>query len=115
MSPSLVVRGGVLEDAEGIARVRMLSWQSAYKGIMPQDFLDAMDLSDQVERTQRFWPRGEDPAHLVATLESEVVGWTCIKLASEEQGEEPPLWASGLVVSFDQAGKVPIIRFVPPA
>ena len=90
MRPSLVVRAGVREDAEGIARVRMLSWQSAYKGIMPQGFLDAMDLSDQAERTRRLWPRGEDPAHLVATLESEVVGWTCIKLASEEPGGEAP-------------------------
>jgi len=37
-----IVRPATVHDAAGIAHVHVESWRAAYKGIVPQDFLDAM-------------------------------------------------------------------------
>jgi ribosomal protein S18 acetylase RimI-like enzyme len=37
---ALVIREAVAEDAERIAELHARSWQSAYRGILPDDFLD---------------------------------------------------------------------------
>ena len=86
----VVVRPGSIEDAEGIGRVRILSWQAAYRGIMPQAHLDAMDLADQVGRTERRWPQDSSPAHWVAVSREEIVGWTYVSLL----GRDPDLGGS---------------------
>jgi ribosomal protein S18 acetylase RimI-like enzyme len=36
------IRAATVDDAAGIAHVHVESWRAAYKGIVPQDFLDAM-------------------------------------------------------------------------
>jgi len=45
------IRKAKKPDAEGIARVHVRSWQSAYRGILPDDFLAELDLD---QRTQRW-------------------------------------------------------------
>jgi GNAT superfamily N-acetyltransferase len=41
--PAASVRPATLADAEGIGLVHVRSWQSAYRGKMPQDHLDGLD------------------------------------------------------------------------
>ena len=40
---SVGVRSATAADAPGIARVHVDTWRSSYRGIIPQDFLDALD------------------------------------------------------------------------
>jgi L-amino acid N-acyltransferase YncA len=49
----LKIRAGHIEDAEGIAFVHSTSWRHAYRGIVPQAYLDAMEPSKTVERWQK--------------------------------------------------------------
>lgn len=44
------VRPAVPGDAEGIANVHVRSWQAAYQGKIPQDYLDGLDPADRVDR-----------------------------------------------------------------
>jgi ribosomal protein S18 acetylase RimI-like enzyme len=48
------VRRAQLEDAEPIAEIHVRSWQGAYQGLIPQDYLDGLDparrLAFRVER-----------------------------------------------------------------
>ncbi|HZD75451.1 MAG TPA: GNAT family N-acetyltransferase [Acidobacteriaceae bacterium] len=37
------MRSATADDAPGIARVHVDTWRSSYQGIIPQDFLDALD------------------------------------------------------------------------
>ena len=37
-------------DAVGIATVHMRSWQTAYRGILPDDFLDALSIPEREQR-----------------------------------------------------------------
>ena len=47
------IRPALPEDADAIAHVHVLSWQSTYRGLIPQDILD--DLS--VEQRKDWWQR----------------------------------------------------------
>jgi len=39
-----------MEDAEGLARVRVETWQSAYRGIVPQEHLSNLDIHVETDR-----------------------------------------------------------------
>ena len=72
-----VIRCANIEDAAGIARVRAESWRTAYRGIVSDEFLDAIDVSEWSERQRR--NMANTPPELVsfvANVEEEVVGWT---------------------------------------
>ena len=38
------------DDAEGIARAHVAGWQWGYRGLMPDDFLDALSWTDRLDR-----------------------------------------------------------------
>jgi ribosomal protein S18 acetylase RimI-like enzyme len=42
------LRPAEIADAAAIARVHVLTWQVAYRGIMPDAFLDALQIADRV-------------------------------------------------------------------
>ncbi len=42
-----------MEDAQGIATVNVRSWQVAYRGLVPQDFLDGLDSAQSCLRWER--------------------------------------------------------------
>jgi ribosomal protein S18 acetylase RimI-like enzyme len=50
----MTIREAVPADAEGIARVHVDSWRTTYPGIMPQEHLDALSVS---EYEQMWWGR----------------------------------------------------------
>ena len=75
------IRGAEPDDADAIATVQVATWQSAYRDILPAEFLSA--LSDGLKRRAEWW-RGrvvsaEPRDHtLVAEQEGEVVGFADI-------------------------------------
>ena len=53
-----------------------MSWRSAYQGIVPDDFLDAIDVNAWAERHRRDMAQDpEDYVSYVAELDGEIVGW----------------------------------------
>lgn len=72
------VRRANPDDADGIAAVHVRSWQGAYYGLVPQEYLDQLDPADRVERWRRAvrttdWSRG---GVMVALAGAQVVGFT---------------------------------------
>jgi GNAT superfamily N-acetyltransferase len=47
------VREAVQSDAEGIARVHTDSWQTSYRGILPDTVLDRIDVGQRVESRRK--------------------------------------------------------------
>lgn len=47
------VRQAVVSDAEAIADIHIRGWQAAYRGILPDSFLD--QLGQELERRTQFW------------------------------------------------------------
>ena len=46
----VTVRTARADDAEALATAHVRAWQAAYRGILPQDYLDAIDLDARVEQ-----------------------------------------------------------------
>ncbi|MGW2294948.1 N-acetyltransferase family protein [Streptomyces violaceorubidus] len=73
------VREMVLGDCDRVSLLRVRGWQSAYRGLMPQQHLDAMDPAADAQRRRALFARAsEGVLNLVAEDEGgEVVGWAC--------------------------------------
>ncbi|WP_121710696.1 GNAT family N-acetyltransferase [Streptomyces sp. E5N91] len=73
------VREMTLADCDRVSLIRVRGWQSAYRGLMPQPYLDAMDPAADAERRRSLFTRPpEGLVNLVAEDEGgEVVGWAC--------------------------------------
>jgi hypothetical protein len=69
------LRPGRAEDAEGIVRVHGDTWRAAYRGLVPDAFLEGFGREpDAVERRRR-WMDEPDLATIVAEEGGEVVGF----------------------------------------
>lgn len=70
------VREAVPADAAGIARVHVESWQTSYRGILPDRILDRLDVGQRVESRRRMLASG-DGLHLVAydVTHGDIVGY----------------------------------------
>ncbi|MFI1480432.1 GNAT family N-acetyltransferase [Streptomyces sp. NPDC020747] len=77
-SPTLRVREMALADCPRVAEIRVHGWQTAYKGMMPQAYLDGLDAAEEARRLRaRFERAGEGVVNLVAECDGDVVGWAC--------------------------------------
>jgi len=45
----VVVWAAAVADAAAIGRVHVLAWQAAYPGLMPQDYLDGLDINQRAQ------------------------------------------------------------------
>jgi len=74
MPDPVPVRPAAAEDADAIARVQVETWRSAYRGAVPDAFLDDMDVAERAER----WREGlreRRRTTWVAESEGEIVGF----------------------------------------
>jgi GNAT superfamily N-acetyltransferase len=91
MTGEIVVREAVPEDAEGIARVHVASWQVAYDHIFPAEALAQLD--DTSDRRAAYWRR-EVETHvplsstLVAESDDEIVGFLDVRPSRDEGAQE---------------------------
>ncbi|MFE2162735.1 GNAT family N-acetyltransferase [Streptomyces lydicus] len=66
-------------DVAGVSAVRVRGWQAAYRGLMPQAYLDAMSVTADAERRRSWFARRPpEVADLVAEAAGEVVGWASV-------------------------------------
>jgi ribosomal protein S18 acetylase RimI-like enzyme len=74
--PRLAPRSARLSDAESIGAVQVASWRSTYRGIVPDDYLDAMTVEDHAGRWGRLLARpGSLELTFVVEEEGRVVGF----------------------------------------
>lgn len=66
-------------DIDAVAAVRIAGWRTAYAGLMPRAYLDAMSAAEDAERHRaRFARRPERASDLVAEREGRVTGWAAL-------------------------------------
>ncbi len=72
----VVIRYADIGDADSIGRVQAESWRSTYSGIVPDDYLAAINVEEWSERQRRNMAEApDDVASFVAETEGQVVGW----------------------------------------
>lgn len=75
----LQIRPMPLADCDRVSEIRVLGWQFAYRGLMPQPFLDALSAKADAERRRARFGQGDGRVlNLVATRGAELVGWAAI-------------------------------------
>jgi hypothetical protein len=72
-----IVRPARAEDAGQIALVHVRSWQGAYRGLIPQAFLDGLDVAERTRTWERALAETDNPRAgvLVADDGGNVVGF----------------------------------------
>jgi ribosomal protein S18 acetylase RimI-like enzyme len=103
---SLTLRPAQSRDARGVAAVHVGSWQAAYRGLVPEKFLDALDV-DERANSYRFGTRGPDETVVWIVAQGEnVVGFIAVGRCRDDDhvgaGEvwalyvAPTRWRSGI-------------------
>lgn len=74
---NLVIRNAKIEDCRDLGRVHAQSWKIAYKGIVPDSFLEEMTGEKSEKRFINAISQGIEN-NIVAVIENQIVGFTCI-------------------------------------
>ena len=86
---SVLIRQAAADDAASIAAVQVRSWRAAYRGLLPQEELDALDMDRGAGTWTRIlaasqWPRS---GTLVAEGENGVVGFAALSPTRDDDAD----------------------------
>ena len=88
----MVVREATPADAEAVAVVHVRSWQAAYAGVLPDEFLAELEIVPR----RNLWEReiagsdGSVPAVLVAETSTAVVGFVHVRATRDDDAADVP-------------------------
>ncbi len=119
MSAKLVIRPYAPNDASAVAIVHVHTWQQAYRGIIDDDILDALEVNAYKKRWQDSYGRHNGDAlrgTLVAVTNNEIFGFLSYGPARDANSQIPteiyginilkPYWGIGVGYAlFDEARK----------
>ena len=71
------IREGTKKDALGVARVHVDAWRAAYRGQMPDEVLDGLDVKERADRWKRILDV-TDATLLVLDVAGEIVGFVVV-------------------------------------
>jgi GNAT superfamily N-acetyltransferase len=101
---SFEVREATLDDARGIAVVHIDTWRDAYKGIVPDEYMAAMDYDHRTERWREGISAPDGPVRVVID-DGQVVGWSCYGPTRDDDVRGPVGELYGIYVSSAYWGK----------
>jgi L-amino acid N-acyltransferase YncA len=93
------VRAATPADVRAIARIHVRSWQAAYRGLLPDEFLDRQS----VDRREAIWRESvatRDGAVLVADEGGRVVGFVQVA-ATQDLGADPATTGEVVAIYLD--------------
>ncbi|MBZ3904942.1 GNAT family N-acetyltransferase [Streptomyces griseiscabiei] len=74
--PGLRIREMTPADCRPVAEIRVGGWRTAYAGLVPRAYLDAMDVDEDADKRRAMLARTDSPvANLIAERAGEIVGW----------------------------------------
>lgn len=107
MGGEFVIRAAAGDDAPAMGAVHVRAWQSAYRGVMPDAYLDALSAEERSEMWRSILGRHDGSPVLVAVLDGQVVGFATVGVERTEGepstlGElyamnlDPDVWGRGI-------------------
>ncbi|HYZ93018.1 MAG TPA: GNAT family N-acetyltransferase [Actinomycetota bacterium] len=82
-----MIRPATVDDAYGIARVHVTTWQDAYRGIVPNEYLDALDIDARVEAYDRMGVLTDtDRPMFVYDRSGDILGFVTVGPSIDEKG-----------------------------
>ncbi len=78
-SPGTTIRDMRIDDCEAVATIRVRGWQHAYRGLLPQPYLDRMDIAEETGQRRRYFEERGEAVNVVAERpDGTVTGWACV-------------------------------------
>jgi len=74
----MIIRLATVEDASALARVHVEAWHAAYRGVVPDSFLEQITVSKREAPFQEFLLKDSPEATYVAEESEEVVGFLMV-------------------------------------
>jgi ribosomal protein S18 acetylase RimI-like enzyme len=115
----ITVREATVDDAEAITDAHVTAWQVAYRGMIPDSYLDSLDSerASRVERRRVNIGAPDEPAvfNLVGEADGAVAGWFAGGPSRDDDRHEttgevwavyvhPDLWRGGIGTALMSAG-----------
>jgi ribosomal protein S18 acetylase RimI-like enzyme len=99
-----MIRPALLKDVEAIARVHVATWRSAYRGVLPDDFLASLSEAHYADRWRRVIGDGSSSVQVVDLPEG-IVGFASGgRERAGETGFEGELYAIYVLDSAQRQG-----------
>jgi RimJ/RimL family protein N-acetyltransferase len=104
----VTIRPANVDDADAVGEVHVRAWQSAYRGLMPDDYLDGLQAQDHATRWRRHLiAPSSDGELLVVVHDHRVVGFASLGPARDNDAPsdvgqlcainlDPDVWGRGL-------------------
>ncbi|MFG2575012.1 GNAT family N-acetyltransferase [Streptomyces sp. NPDC048481] len=94
-----------LADVGRVSEIRVRGWQRAYRGLMPQAYLDALSVAEDAERRRAGFGRGRPGVvNLVAERAGTVVGWAALGPCRDSEVRTPDAELYALYAAVDHFG-----------
>ena len=115
----VTVRPATVADAAAMGRVHVRAWQAAYRGHMPDDYLDGLRAEDRAAGWERFLRRERArSAVLVAEQAGELTGFASVGPAEDPEGAgelyainvDPDRWGTGAGRALLEAAEAELAR-----
>jgi GNAT superfamily N-acetyltransferase len=102
----LLIRSATDDDRAGVARVHVRSWQTGYRGLMPDGYLEQLKPEDRESRYRFDQDDVSAPRWLVASHDDVIVGFANFGSSRDDDGlkvgeifalyVEPEVWGQGV-------------------
>ena len=99
-----MIRQAIVDDAEGIAQVHVRSWQGAYVGVVPDDYLQSLSVEARAERWREGLSRSTEGVY-VSEENGRIIGFIAFGLSRDEDADgageifavyvHPDAWGKG--------------------
>ena len=96
--PIARLRKATVEDAAGIAFVHVRSWQVAYRGHMPDEFLDGLDAEQRTNMWRELTQNPEKIAFVAEDREADIVGFSALGPSRDADAEPNTAEVSAIYV-----------------
>jgi ribosomal protein S18 acetylase RimI-like enzyme len=89
--PGVVVREAGVEDAAAVAEIHVRAWQAAYRGLMPDEWLDGLTVERRTESWSEILARSDGRGSTLVGVDDQagVVGFCSVSLPSRDEDAGP--------------------------
>lgn len=102
-----MIRSAIVDDAKQIAKVRIDTWRTAYKGMLSEEYLNSMDYEEREKKFRKFLEENNQNKFINVYEDvktNEVVGFIWFGIPREDLEFDSEIYALYVYDSFQKQG-----------